>query len=69
MRLCYELCAIGTSTISNVIYDTCRAINIGLCHKIVWPIGTHLLQVQNDFKLLCGLPAIVGAIDGMHIFF
>jgi hypothetical protein len=66
-RLCSELFAIGMSTVSNVIHDTCRAINIALRHEIAWPIGNRLLQVQNDFKVLCGLPAVVGAIDGTHI--
>ena len=66
-RLCSELFAIGMSTVSNVIHDTCRAINIAKRHEIAWPTGSRLLQVQNDFKVLCGLPAVVGAIDGTHI--
>ena len=67
MRLCSELFATGISTVSSVVHDTCRAINIGLRHEIAWRTGTRLLQVQNDFKLMCGLPAIVRAIDGTHI--
>jgi hypothetical protein len=67
MRLCSELFAIGTSTVLSVVHDTCRDINIDLRHEIAWPTGTRLLQVQNDFKLMCGLPAVVGAIDGTHI--
>ena len=66
-RLCSELFAIGMSTVSNVIHDTCRAINIALRHEIAWPTGTRLIQIQNDYKVLCGLPAVVGAIDGTHI--
>jgi hypothetical protein len=67
MRLCSELFAIGMSTVSNVIHDTCRAINIALRHEIAWPTRNRLLQVQNDFKVLCGLPAVGGAIDGTYI--
>ena len=67
MRLCSELFAIGTSTVSSVVHDTCRAINIALRHEIAWPTGNRLIQVQNDFELMCGLPAVVGAIDGTHI--
>ena len=67
MRLCSKLYAIGTSTVLSVVHDTCRAINIGLRHEIAWPTSARHLQVQNDFKLLCGLPAVVGAIDGTHI--
>ena len=44
-RLCSELFAIGMSTMSNVIQNTCRAINIALRHEIAWPTGNHLLQV------------------------
>jgi hypothetical protein len=67
MRLCSELFAIGMSTVSNAIHDTCRANNIALRHEIAWPTGDRLVQVQNDFKVLCGLPAVGGAIDGTHI--
>ena len=49
------------------MHDTCRAINIGLRHEIAWPTGSRLLQVQSDFKLMCGLSVVVGAIDGTHI--
>ena len=66
-RSCSELFAIGMSTMSNVIHETCRAINIVLRHEIAWPTGNRLLQVQSDFKVLCGLPAASGAIDGTHI--
>jgi hypothetical protein len=67
MHLCSELFAIGTSTVSSVVHDTCRAINIGFLHEIAWPTGNRLLQGQNDFKILCGLPTVGGAIDGTHI--
>ena len=65
--LCSELFAIGTSTVSNVVHDTCRAINIALRHEISWPTGNRLIDVQNNFKVLCELPAVSGAIDGTHI--
>jgi hypothetical protein len=32
-----------------------------------WPIGERLQQTQRNFQELCGLPAVVGAIDGTHI--
>ena len=52
---------------SNIVHDTCRAINIDLRYEISWPTGNRLFQVQNDFKVLCGLPAVSGVIDGTHI--
>ena len=66
-RLCSELFAIGRTTVSNIVHDTCRAINNALRHEISWPSGNRLFQIQNDFKELCGLPAVSGAIDGTHI--
>lgn len=47
--------------------DIVRAINDCLYHEISWPIGERLYQMQRDFQELCGLPAIVGAIDRTHI--
>ena len=67
MILCSELFAIGISTVSNVVHNTCRAINIALRHEISWPTGERQIQIQNEFKFLCGLPGVVGAIDGTHI--
>ena len=64
MRLCFELFAIGTSTVSSVIHDTCCAINIGYVIKLLG----RPVPVFFKFKIiLCGLPAVVGAIDGMHV--
>ena len=34
MRLSSELFVIGRTIVSNVVYDTCRAINIALYHEI-----------------------------------
>ena len=68
MRLCSKLCAIDTSTIFNVVHDTCRAVNIALHHEFTWPTSTHRGQVQNDFKLLCGLPAVVQLMVCVFLF-
>lgn len=67
MQICYELFIIGTSTISSVVYNVCHAVDIGLHHKVNWLTSTRILWLQDDFKLSCGLPAIVGAIDGTQI--
>lgn len=67
MQLYLELFTIDMPTVSNIICDTRRAINIGLCHEIGWPIGARFVEVQNDFKLLCRLPVVVGAIDSTYI--
>ena len=35
--------------------------------EISWPRGAQLIQTELDFYQLCGLPGVVGAIDGTHI--
>jgi hypothetical protein len=65
--VCSEMFAVGKSTCSAIIRETVRAINDCLRHEINWPTGERLHQIQHEFQELCGLLAIVGAIDGMHI--
>jgi hypothetical protein len=42
----------------SVIYDN--------LDEISWPSGNRLLQCMADFRDWCGLPGVVGAIDGTH---
>lgn len=65
--VCSEMFAVGRSTVSIILRDVVNAINDGMREEISWPTGERLRQVQVDFKRLCGLPAVVGAIDGTHI--
>ena len=44
-----------------------HAINNASRSKIQWPTGKELVETQNDFFRLCGLPTVVGAIDGSHV--
>jgi hypothetical protein len=62
-----EMFAVGKSTCSAILRETVWAINDCLRHEIKWPSGERLQQTQQDFQQLCGLPAVVGAIDGTHI--
>jgi hypothetical protein len=62
-----EMFAVGKSTCSAILRETVWAINDCLCHEIKWPTEERLQQTQPDFQQLCGLPAVVGAIDGTHI--
>ena len=32
-----------------------------------WPIGREYLIIMEHFKQLCGLPSVLGKIDGNHI--
>ena len=59
--------AIGKSTVSIVLREVVYAINGSLGHEILWPSGERLRECQADFKRVCGLPAVVDAIDGTHV--
>jgi len=65
--VCSEMFAIGKSTISILLRDVVYAINDTMRSELSWPSGDRLRQCQADFKRLCGLPAVVGAIDGTHV--
>ena len=65
--ICSEMFAIGKSTVSSILRDVVHAINDTLKHELTWPTGDRLRQTQENFYDLCGLLAVVGAIDGTHI--
>lgn len=65
--VCSELFAIGRSTVLVVLRDVVNAINVSLRHELVWPTGERLRDIESKFYQLCGLPGVVGAIDGTHI--
>lgn len=67
MTVCSEMFAIGRSTVSMVLREVVNAINDTLRHQIVWPTGQRLRDTEAKFSQLCGLPGVVGAIDGMHV--
>jgi hypothetical protein len=58
---------VGTSTVSSILQSTIQAINVVLRDQILWPTGQQLLQTQAEFRALYSLPAVVGAIDCIHI--
>lgn len=65
--ICSEMFAIGRSTVSLVLRDVVEAINVSLRSEISWPTREKLLQTEAGFQRLCGLPGVLGAIDGTHI--
>jgi hypothetical protein len=65
--VCSEMFAIGKSTYSTIHREIVCAINDCHHHEIKWSTGERLQQTRHDFQQLCGLPAIVEAIDGIHI--
>lgn len=67
MTICSELFAIGRSTVSKILRDVVHAINDTFRQEISWPAGDRMLETQEKFSDLCGLPTVVGAIDGMQV--
>ena len=65
--ICSKMFAIGKSTVSAILREVVHAINDTLKHELTWPSGDRLQQTQENFFNLCGLPAVVGSIDGTHI--
>ena len=65
--ICSEMFAIGKSTVCSILRDVVHAVNDTLRHLITWPTGDRLRVTQEKFKYLCGLPGVVGAIDGTHV--
>lgn len=50
-----------------VLREVVHAINDSFRHQIMWPTGDRMRETQLKFQELCGLPGVVGAIDGMHV--
>ena len=65
--ICYEMFAIGKSTVCSILRDVVHAVNDSLRYNITWPTGDRLRLTHEKFANLCGLLAVVGAIDGTHV--
>lgn len=66
LLICSEQFALGKSTVCLSVQEVVRAVNVHFRHEIAWPSGNRLLQSMADFRDCCGLPGVVGAIDGTH---
>ena len=66
LLICSELFALGRSTISGILREVVHAINDCLRNEIRWPFGEGIQETVDSFNNLCGLPGIMGAIDGTH---
>lgn len=58
---------IGQSTVHVVLKRVNGAFNENLSKIIQWPNFLEQHRIAQDFQLLCGLPDIIGALDGTHI--
>lgn len=66
LLICSELFAIGRSTISSILRQVVHAINDRLRNEIQWPFGEGIQETAEGFRNLCGLPGILGTVDGTH---
>lgn len=64
---CSELFTIGRSIVSLVFCEVVMAINVVFKKLITWPMGDKMQSIMMGFKNLCGMPNVMGAIDGIHI--
>ena len=60
---------IGTTTVSNIIKETCIVLKEVLTDKFAKPprCETKWLEIARDFEEIWNLPKVVGAIDRKHI--
>ena len=60
---------IGTSTVSNIIKETCTALHEVLSHNYLRPprCPADWLEIAKDFEEIWNMPNVIGAIDGKHI--
>lgn len=50
-----------------MLRETVQAINVVFRNEITWPSRQRCVDSQLAFKVLCGMPGVVGAINGTHI--
>jgi len=60
---------LGSTTISNIIFETCTIIWNMLCPVVLPSSLTEedWLDIAADFENQCNFPHCIGAIDGKHI--
>jgi hypothetical protein len=63
---CSELFAIGKSTVGLVLREVVLAINVVYMNLVSWPVGEKMQSHMLEFRQLCRLPSVHGAIDGTH---
>lgn len=59
---------IARSTLQKYAHIVAKAIVTDFAPDVIkWPAGQELINVMDDFKQLCGLPCVAGAIDGSFL--
>ena len=63
---CSEMFGIGVSTASLVLKEVVLAITIVYKDMISWTAGERMLANMLDYKRICSLPSVHGAIDATY---
>ena len=50
-----------------MLREVVHAVNVAFRREISWPTSASLVATASAFQDLCGLPSVLGAIDGTHI--
>jgi hypothetical protein len=62
-----ELLTIGHSIVGLVFHEVVMTINVVFKKLITWPMDDKMQSIMMGLKSLCGMPSVMGAIDGTHI--
>jgi hypothetical protein len=64
---CFEFFAIKNFIVHLLLHEFVCVANVVLKIQLKWFVGDDLVEVMAQFKDLCGLPLVHGAIDVPHI--
>ncbi len=65
--VCNELFAMGKYIVSFILHEFVYAINQVYVGLMKWPEEPTMTLVMEDFFKWCGLPSVIGVVDGAHI--
>ncbi|KAK3107692.1 hypothetical protein FSP39_020061 [Pinctada imbricata] len=67
MRECAHLFGLSKSTVHRVIHSVTSAL-LQIKDKVIrWPNGEEQKEIAREVQRNCGIPGVVGFIDGTHI--
>lgn len=58
---------ISKSSVHKYLYAFCNAVNIEFNDYLTMPNELEVMDITREFESICGIPNIIGAIDGTHV--